>query len=108
MSLRDIAVTLVIVGSLPFCFMRPYIGVLVWTWILFMSPHRLTWGFAYDLPFCPDGGHSHSLLGLIITKDRRNISIGAEPVLLVAFWAVTALSTLWLGRIWTAFRKFSS
>ena len=39
--MRDIAVTLVIFGALPFILWRPYIGVLVWTWIGFMNPHRL-------------------------------------------------------------------
>lgn len=49
--MRDYLVTLLIVGSLPFILARPYIGVLVWSWISYMNPHRLTWGFAYDMPF---------------------------------------------------------
>ena len=49
--MRDIVLTLVIFGLLPFILRRPHIGVLVWTWIGFMNPHRLTWGFAYDMPF---------------------------------------------------------
>lgn len=28
-----------------------WVGALLWTWISTMSPHRLTWGFTYDLPF---------------------------------------------------------
>ncbi|MCX2981311.1 putative O-glycosylation ligase, exosortase A system-associated [Halieaceae bacterium IMCC14734] len=49
--MRDIIVTLLIFGSLPFILRRPYIGVLAWAWISYMNPHRLTWGFAYDFPF---------------------------------------------------------
>ena len=41
--MRDIVLTLVIFGTLPFILWRPHIGVLVWTWIGFMNPHRLTW-----------------------------------------------------------------
>jgi probable O-glycosylation ligase (exosortase A-associated) len=51
MPLRDIVLSLIIVGSLPFILSRPYIGVLVWSWISYMNPHRLTWAFAYALPW---------------------------------------------------------
>lgn len=49
--MRDILVTALILGSLPFILRRPYIGILVWAWVSYMNPHRLTWVFAYDLPF---------------------------------------------------------
>lgn len=49
--MRDYFVTLVVLGSLPFILARPYIGVLMWSWLSYMNPHRLTWGFAYDMPF---------------------------------------------------------
>jgi probable O-glycosylation ligase (exosortase A-associated) len=49
--LRDLLVTLIVFGLLPFVFSRPHIGVLLWSWIGYMSPHRLTWGFAYSFPF---------------------------------------------------------
>src|SRR6266705_1470166 len=49
--MRDVALTLFIFSTLPFILRRPHIGILVWTWIGFMNPHRLTWSFAYDMPF---------------------------------------------------------
>ncbi|HCX34147.1 MAG TPA: putative O-glycosylation ligase, exosortase A system-associated, partial [Rhodocyclaceae bacterium] len=49
--MRDIAVTLAVFGSLPFILRRPWIGILVWTWLGFMNPHRLAWGFSTTLPF---------------------------------------------------------
>ena len=49
--MRSILVTLLIVGSLPLIVVKPHVGVLVWSWIGYMNPHRLTWGFAYDFPF---------------------------------------------------------
>jgi len=49
--MRAILVSLIIFGSLPFIVMRPYIGLLVYSWISFASPHRLAFGFAYDFPF---------------------------------------------------------
>lgn len=49
--MRDIVLTAVVFGLLPFILRRPYIGVLVWSWLSYMNPHRLTWGFAYNFPF---------------------------------------------------------
>lgn len=49
--MRDILVTLLVFGSLPFILRNAYIGVYVWSWLSYMNPHRLTWGFAYNMPF---------------------------------------------------------
>lgn len=49
--MRDILVTLLVFGSLPFILRHAYIGVLVWSWLSYMNPHRLSWGFAYSMPF---------------------------------------------------------
>lgn len=49
--MRDLLVSGIVFSLLPFIFSRPYIGILLWSWIGYMNPHRLTWGFAYDFPF---------------------------------------------------------
>ncbi|MBP6898893.1 MAG: putative O-glycosylation ligase, exosortase A system-associated [Burkholderiaceae bacterium] len=49
--MRDIVLTLVFAGILPFAFKHTWIGVLLWTWFSVMNPHRLTYGFANGLPF---------------------------------------------------------
>jgi putative inorganic carbon (hco3(-)) transporter len=49
--MRDILLTALIVGLLPLAVKRPFVGLLMWVWISLMSPGRLTWGFAYALPF---------------------------------------------------------
>ena len=48
--MRDLLITIIIFGSIPFIFQRPYVGILMWTWISLMSPHRLGWGMANSLP----------------------------------------------------------
>jgi hypothetical protein len=57
---RDLLVASIIFGSLPIIFFRPYVGIIVWTWISLMSPHRLTWGFAHDFPFANRRSDHHS------------------------------------------------
>lgn len=49
--MRDILVTAIIFGALPFVIKRPWIGILLWTWLAYMNPHRQTWGFAFSFPF---------------------------------------------------------
>ena len=91
--MRDVILTAIVFGALPFCFKRPYIGVLFWSWISFMSPHRLTWGFAYDLPFAQIVAVP-TLAGLIFSKDRRPIPMSPITILLGGFWLHMALTTV--------------
>ena len=44
--MRDIIVSLFILGSLPTCFRRPFIGLLMFTLLAYMRVQDLTWGFA--------------------------------------------------------------
>ncbi|CCE24403.1 putative O-glycosylation ligase, exosortase A system-associated [Methylotuvimicrobium alcaliphilum] len=49
--MRDLVTAIIIFSSFPFTLKHTYIGVLVWSWIGYMNPHRLGWGFARDFPF---------------------------------------------------------
>lgn len=49
--MRDILVTLIVFGSLPFVLRSPVTGVLMWVWISVMNPHTQGWGFATTFPF---------------------------------------------------------
>jgi putative inorganic carbon (HCO3(-)) transporter len=50
-AVRDAIVFLIIFGSVPFIFKRPALGVMMFTWISLMNPHRLTYGAAFNFPF---------------------------------------------------------
>jgi probable O-glycosylation ligase (exosortase A-associated) len=93
MSFRDIFVAGVIFGSLPFCFFRPWIGVLVWSWIGYMNPHRMTWGFASTMPFALLVAIA-TVAGLSITKEKDPLPGTREVYLLVLFTLTMVLSTL--------------
>jgi probable O-glycosylation ligase (exosortase A-associated) len=49
--MRDVIITLIVFGSLPFILRRPFLGVVMWTWLGMMNPHRLAWGFSLNFPF---------------------------------------------------------
>ena len=46
--MRDLLVALFIVGALPSCFRRPFIGLLMFTLLAYMRVQDLTWGWARD------------------------------------------------------------
>lgn len=72
---------------------RPWIGVLLWTWLSLMNPHRYTWGFAYDFPVAAIAAGC-TLIGLLFTKDRRSPLQGTPPVLLALF--IVWITVSWL------------
>jgi putative inorganic carbon (hco3(-)) transporter len=49
--MRDAIMFVIVFGALPFVFKRPVLGVLLYTWVSLMNPHRLAYGAAYDFPF---------------------------------------------------------
>ena len=69
--MRDIAVTAVVFGLLPFILWRPHIGMLVWTWLGLMNPHRLCYTFAYDMPFAYHRRDHHVDLAVPSRASRR-------------------------------------
>lgn len=90
--MRDFLVTGVIFALLPACFFSPWIGVLVWSWIGYMNPHRLTWSFAYTMPFAQMVAIA-TLSGLLFTKDRMPLPRRREVYLLLTLWGVFLAST---------------
>lgn len=98
--MRDILVTVLILGSLPFILRRPYIGILVWAWVSYMNPHRLTWGFAYDLPFAQIVAIT-LFASLIFNKEKMSVPVDGLMFIWLAFigWmgvtSIFAINELW-------------
>lgn len=49
--MRDLVLLMFVAGTLPMAFMRPIIGLLLWSMFSYLNPHRMTWGFAVGLPW---------------------------------------------------------
>ena len=47
--MRDIIIVVGLIGLIPLILRRPYIGVLAWTWIAILNPHREAFGFSSQL-----------------------------------------------------------
>lgn len=85
--MRDLFVAFWVFASLPFILYRPYIGVLVWSWLGYMNPHRLAYGFAVTYPFAQIVAVT-TLIGLLFYKGPKNIPWTRETkvLLLLVIW----------------------
>jgi probable O-glycosylation ligase (exosortase A-associated) len=90
--MRDIAFALIMLGLIPFVAMRPYIGLLVWSWLGYMNPHRLTFGFAYNFPWVMLIAVI-TLLSLWASQESKRIPKSMVSVLLVLFLLWTGFTT---------------
>lgn len=105
--MRDLLVTAIVFGGLAFVLSNPYIGVLLWSWIGYMNPHRLGWGFAYNFPF--------SLLIALVTLislviSRKKLEFFWHPsigwlIFLNIWFVVTTVFSLQPDASWTQWEK---
>jgi len=94
--MRDIALFLLIFGTIPFILRRPWIGILVGAWISLMNPHRYAFGFAYDFPFAQVIAGA-VIAGMFLNKDKVEFPRNAVTlfiVLLMIWMTVTTLFAL--------------
>jgi probable O-glycosylation ligase (exosortase A-associated) len=93
MPIRDLIIVAIVFSAAIMALRRPWIGVMLWTWISVMSPHRLTWGFAYSMPVAMIAALA-VLTGLIFTRDRDSPLKGAPVTWLIAF--AVLMTTSWM------------
>ena len=82
--MRDIIVTLIIAGTIPFILRKPYIGILTWVWLSVMNPHTQGWGFAVTFPFAAIIG-ALTLFSLVINKVPRTAPNVPVVLVFIAF-----------------------
>ncbi|MES1930685.1 putative O-glycosylation ligase, exosortase system type 1-associated protein [Salinisphaera dokdonensis CL-ES53] len=106
--MRDIALSMLILGLLPLIIVQPYIGVLAWSWLGYMNPHRLTYGFAYSLPWVQIVALL-TLAGMFYAREKWAPPSSAITWLIAAFLFWTAVTTLFAfsgDAAWPSFEKF--
>lgn len=107
--MRDIALALFIFGMLPFILARPYVGLLMWSWLGYMNPNRLCYGFAISFPWVQLVAVV-TLLSFFLSKERKSIPWSATSVLLVIFLLWTGLTTVFAvvpDSAWDAWLEFA-
>jgi probable O-glycosylation ligase (exosortase A-associated) len=91
--MRDVIVTLIVFGSIPFILRSPTIGILMWSWLSYMNPHRACWGFALTMPFAQIVALS-LIFSLFINKGDKTIPWTRESILLVLFLLWMLITTV--------------
>ena len=92
--MRDILIIAIVMAGALAALRRPWIGIMLWTWLSIMNPHRYAWGLAYDAPLAAIAAAS-VVLGLLMTKDRDS-PFKASPVT----WMVIFM--VWISLSWLA------
>lgn len=105
--MRDILVTIIFFGALPFAFKKPQIGVYLWAWIGYMNPHRLGWGFAYNFPF---GVIAGAIVILSLIFARKSITFFWSPIfslliILNIWFLITTIFAIQPDIAWSQWEK---
>jgi putative inorganic carbon (hco3(-)) transporter len=87
--MRDILVTLVVFATLPYIFRNAWYGVLVWSWLSYMNPHKMAYGFAYSMPFAQIVA---IVLLVAMLANREKLTLPSNR--LVTVWVALLI---WLG-----------
>jgi len=92
--MRDLALVAIVLLAGLVALRRPWVGVMLWTWLSIMNPHRYTYGFAYTAPLAAFAAGC-TLLGLAFTRDKSSPFKGAPTVWLALLMVWMSIS--WLG-----------
>lgn len=96
--MRDLLITLFILGAIPYILQRPHIGILMWSWIGYMNPHRYGWGFAYSMPFALITIVA-LLIGMIFSKEKKTLPVTGVTIIWILFFLWAVISTLFATNI---------
>lgn len=88
--MRDLILAIIVFGSIPFILRSPFVGLLMWVWLGVMNPHKLTWGWAFDMPFAQVVAITTLLSILVNRKKTYRFPNDRVAIALVVFF-------LWLG-----------
>ena len=82
--MRDIIIFGIVVAGCLMALGRPWIGVIMWTWVSVMNPHTQAWGWVQTMPVAMMVAVS-TLVGFLLTKERQSPFVDPAVVCLVLF-----------------------
>jgi len=85
--MRDFLVLALVAAGALAALRHPWVGVMLWNWVSVMNPHRLTYSFAYNAPVAQTAAIA-TLVGLLLTKDRRMSPMKGAPMTYLALFVV--------------------
>ncbi len=91
--MRDIALVVIIFGSVPLILSRPWIGILMFSWVGYMNPHRMAYGFAFDMQFAAVLAAA-TLVGLLFNREEKSIPVNSITVIWILFIVHVSIATI--------------
>ncbi len=90
--MRDIALVVLFMAAMPYVIRHTWAGVLLWTLLSVMNPHRLTYGFANDLPFAAVTA-AVTLASMLWNRNKLKLPPDMATLTLILFMAWMCLTT---------------
>jgi probable O-glycosylation ligase (exosortase A-associated) len=91
--MRDLLLLGLVLVAAGIALRRPAFGMLTFTFLGFLFPQSYTWSFARTFPFSQVIAVS-TMLGLLLSPERKQLPMQRETVLLILLWAVMGFSTI--------------
>lgn len=91
--MRDIIITLIFFGAIPAVFKWPWTGILLFGWISYMNPHRLTYGFAFNFQYALIAALV-TIIAFTINREPKKFPITPVTGLLILFILWTSITTI--------------
>jgi probable O-glycosylation ligase (exosortase A-associated) len=82
--MRDFVILGIIIAGSAAALARPWIGVMMWTWVSVMNPHALGWGFITSMPVALIVAAA-TMIGFVLTREKRNPFSDPAVLCLVLF-----------------------
>lgn len=105
--MRDLLLAVVFFGVLPFALSRPHWGLYLYSWISYMNPHRLAYGFAMNFPWAYLAALA-TLAGVLFSKEPKRLPWTREMtvlLLLVVWWTFTTFFAFYPQLAWAQWEK---
>jgi len=95
--LKSLLIAAIVFSSLPLTLFRVYVGVLTWSWLGYMNPHRLSHGFAYNFPWSQLVALA-TLGGLLFSREPKRFPLNRVSVTwiaLILWFIITTIFALY-------------
>ena len=105
--MRDLIITVIIFGSLPFILRAPALGGLMWVWVSVMNPHTQGWSYTAHIPFAFIIAIT-TVFSLLLSRAPKTLPLTPVTTTLIVFvlWMnVTAVFALLPDSSWVQWNK---
>ncbi|MFN3231944.1 MAG: putative O-glycosylation ligase, exosortase A system-associated [Alphaproteobacteria bacterium] len=90
--MRNLFIFALVFATVPAIFAWPYLGVLAWTWISFMNPHRLAFGSVGSFPVAEVVAIS-TLVAWAISREPKELPLRPMVIMMIVYFGFTTLTT---------------